>query len=75
MSTAWYPGWQVSIDGRTAAAGPDAATGRIAFPVPEGRHQVSVAWETTGTRRAATILSLVSLFAIALAEAVSKKLF
>ena len=64
MSTAWYPGWQVRIDGRAQTAGPDTATGAITFLLPEGRHQVTVAWESTGPRRAAAMLSLVSLLAM-----------
>ncbi len=58
-----YPGWQVTVDGAAATITPDAPYGRITFPVPGGRHHISVRFVETPLRRAADYLSLVCLAA------------
>lgn len=37
-----YPFWQARVDGKPVA--PNMAEGIVAVPVPQGRHQVEVAW-------------------------------
>ncbi|HEY73664.1 MAG TPA: hypothetical protein G4N99_10370 [Thermoflexia bacterium] len=59
----YYPGWRVTIDGAPAPITPDAPYGRITFPVPEGRHRVSVRFTETPLRRTADYVSLACLLA------------
>ncbi len=56
-----YPGWRVTIDGAPAPITPDAPYGRITFPVPEGRHRVSIHFGETPLRRASNCVSLACL--------------
>ncbi len=56
-----YPGWRVTIDGTAVPITPDVPYGRITFPVPEGRHGVSIRFGETAPRRAADYVSLACL--------------
>lgn len=56
-----YPGWQVSIDGADTPITPDTPYGRITFPIPEGRHRVSIRFRETPLRLAADLVSLIFL--------------
>jgi len=60
-SFAWFPGWEVRIDGRAVEAGPVKSTGLLQFPMPAGAHHVEIAWKRTTPRLLADLLSLVSL--------------
>jgi len=54
----FFPGWQVTIDDVLVPVVPDERYGRISFPVPEGRHSVSVRLTETPLRIAADVVSL-----------------
>jgi hypothetical protein len=56
-----YPGWRVTVDGDSVPITPDEPYGRITFPVPKGRHTVSIRFGETGLRRASDYLSLACL--------------
>ena len=56
-----YPGWQVTVDGVDVPITPGTPHGRITFPVPAGRHDVSIRFGETAPRGAADGLSLACL--------------
>jgi hypothetical protein len=56
---AWYPGWQLFVDGRPSAL--EHRNGRVVASVPRGEHVVSLAWRETGWRLAGDCASLVGL--------------
>lgn len=49
MSTAYFPGWSVRVDGNPVAALPSDGLGLIRFQTPPGNHQVAVTWNRTAT--------------------------
>lgn len=51
--TFYYPGWIVRADGAAIAAAPEPGSGRIAFRLPPGEHDVRLDLEPTATRRLA----------------------
>ncbi|MFP4395491.1 MAG: hypothetical protein ACLFTI_09525 [Anaerolineales bacterium] len=63
----YYPGWRVEIDGARVEAGPDPATGWLAFDVPAGAHTVRVAFGETPWRIAADALSALALASLGVA--------
>jgi hypothetical protein len=63
---AYFPGWQVRVDGEAVPTGPSGPLGLVTAAVPAGAHQVSIRFEQTPLRMAADLLSLMSL-AVALA--------
>jgi hypothetical protein len=67
FSVAWFPGWQVQIDGSPVAAIPAPSTGLIRFDVPAGDHQIELGWTRTTPRRVGDTISLASLLVLALA--------
>ena len=68
MQTAWFPGWEVRVDGRPVTAGPGGASGLITFQVPAGEHIVNVEYGRTDTEKAAAGIGIGALIlAIALA--------
>ena len=61
LSTAYYPGWEVSLDGHPAEIGPSAENGLIQFQVPPGEHRAEAVWNGTAVERWSDIASLVAL--------------
>jgi hypothetical protein len=61
MNTAWFPGWEVRIDGRPVAAGPGTPSGLITFQVPAGEHQVEVQYGRTDAEKVALRISMGAL--------------
>jgi len=60
MPILYYPGWKVMIDQKETSI--DYVTdGTIRFTVPQGKHQVTVAFTQTFIRKCADILSVVTL--------------
>jgi hypothetical protein len=61
MNTAWFPGWEVRIDGQRAPAGPGTPSGLIAFQVPAGEHVVDVRYGRTAAEKVAAGISIAAL--------------
>ena len=61
LSIAWFPGWEVRIDGAPSAAGPAERTGLIRFDIPPGTHTVEAVWRRTGPRLLGDALTLAAL--------------
>jgi hypothetical protein len=59
-----YPGWRAWVDGKEVAVTPEEGYGRVMLPLPAGRHEVVVAFGETAQRRAADLVSGVSLLAV-----------
>jgi uncharacterized membrane protein len=74
MNTAWFPGWEVRVDGRPVPAGPGKPSGLITFQVPAGEHFVEVQYgRTTPEKEAAGISIAALILAIVLARRSSGK--
>ncbi|MBN1259121.1 MAG: hypothetical protein JXB35_00430, partial [Anaerolineae bacterium] len=56
-----FPGWQAEVDGERAPVTPTDPHGLISFPVPAGRHEITLRFGTTPLRLGATLVSLGSL--------------
>jgi hypothetical protein len=59
-----YPGWRVSIDGRTTPHRHEAPYGLVTVDVPAGEHHVSLRMGSTPPRRVGGLISLVAGLAI-----------
>jgi hypothetical protein len=62
----YYPGWRVTVDGTLVEVGPAPETGLVTFPVPAGRHTITIRFTETPLRLAADALSLVSFLILAI---------
>jgi len=60
VHVAYYPGWRVSIDGKSSSVNPDAE-GMITIPVPKGDHRIAVSFNETPFRLVMDIFSMTSL--------------
>lgn len=60
VNTLYFPGWTAAVNGRVVPIDYQKE-GIIRFPVPEGTHVVRVYFTETPVRKAADIMSLVSL--------------
>lgn len=60
LNTAYYPGWQVKIDGQTTAVTP-ADNGMMVVSMPSGSHQLLLKFSDTALRLIAKIISLMTL--------------
>lgn len=58
-SLAYFPGWQVKINGRTIPIG--VRNGRIAFKIPAGANQIEFTFSDTPVRYLSNIVSILSL--------------
>ncbi len=63
LPIAWFPGWQVRIDGAPVETAPATPTGLIRFQIPAGEHTVDAAWTLTTPRFLGDGISLLSLAA------------
>jgi hypothetical protein len=61
MNTAWFPGWEVRVDGQPVPAGPGTPGGLITFQVPAGEHAVDAHYGRTSVEHAAAGSSILSL--------------
>jgi hypothetical protein len=61
IETAWFPGWEVRLDGQSVSAGPGTASGLITFQVPTGEHFVEVQYGRTAVEKIAAGISVASL--------------
>ena len=58
-SMAYFPGWQVKINGRIIPV--DVRSGRIVFKMPAGVNQVEFTFSDTPVRYLSNIVSILSL--------------
>jgi hypothetical protein len=61
MQTAWFPGWEVNVDGLRVPAGPGTPSGLITFQVPPGEHVVDVGYGRTPAEKTAAGVSMAAL--------------
>jgi hypothetical protein len=59
--TFFFPGWRVRIDGELTEVAPSSPQGLITFPVPAGRHEVTIRFGETPLRAVADAGSILSL--------------
>ncbi len=59
----YFPGWQVSVDGRLVPTYTSSELGLVTAEIPPGRHQVELNFGDTFVRQVSTALSLFSLLA------------
>ena len=64
LAIAYFPGWEVRIDGAPVAIYPAESTGLIRFSIPSGEHNITSEWKRTSPRWAGEILSLIALLAL-----------
>jgi hypothetical protein len=69
LAIAYFPGWEVRVDGAPAAIYPAEATGLIRFALPPGDHAIAAEWKRTGPRWSGELLSLFALLALGMAMA------
>jgi hypothetical protein len=65
MPIAFFPGWEVRVDGLPVPVEPARPTGLIRFQVPAGEHRVVALWTRTPPRLWGDGLSLLSLAVLA----------
>jgi hypothetical protein len=65
LAIAYFPGWQVRIDGMEGDARPSAQTGQIRFDVPQGEHRVEAQWTRTSLVWLGDGITLLALAALA----------
>ncbi len=58
LSTAYFPGWRVRIDGAAVKTWPADATGLIRFDLPAGHHVIVADWRRTTPLWVADLISL-----------------
>jgi len=63
LSTAYYPGWEVRLDGRQVPFYPSPGTGMIRIPVSPGEHRAEAVWRGTAMQRWSQAASLAALAA------------
>lgn len=61
LNWAYFPGWQVHIDGAPVPITPTEETGLISVDAPAGRHTLTIAFGQTPLRRAAGWISAAAL--------------
>jgi hypothetical protein len=64
LARAYFPGWQVRIDGQPVPIEPAAPSGQIRFHVPAGQHRLDASFERTMPVRIGDTISLLSLAAL-----------
>lgn len=62
FQTAFYPGWQASVDGTQQGIEPLDGLGLLGLRLSPGEHDVRLFFEPTTTRKVSSLLSLAALF-------------
>ena len=63
FNTYYFPGWTASVDGTAVQITSGEPYGQIELSVSEGKHTLEFIWKETKLRRAADIISFISLVA------------
>ncbi len=66
VATFYFPGWEARIDGSPVPIKVEDITGAMLLDIPAGRHELTLRFADTPVRHYAAIVSLVSLFALAI---------
>jgi hypothetical protein len=61
LAIAYFPGWEVRVDGVAVAVSPVQPTGLMRFPLAPGEHSIIAEWTRTPPRYMGELLSLLSL--------------
>src|SRR5262249_18783572 len=67
LPIAYFPGWEVRLDGIAAPIQPADRTGLIRFPARPGDHRIEARWTRTAPRTAGEAISILSLGLVAVA--------
>jgi hypothetical protein len=67
LPVAYFPGWELLIDGVKTPIYPASSTGLIRFALDPGDHRIDVQWKRTAPRWAGEAMSILSLGLMALA--------
>jgi|SRR5579883_684040 len=73
LSLAWFPAWNVLVDGKPVVSRPAENIGLIRFDVPPGEHRVFVRWGRTRAMWIGDIASLLALCVLVAAAVPSRK--
>jgi uncharacterized membrane protein YfhO len=65
LTLAYFPGWQVHLDGQAVDIAPASPSGQIRFDVPPGVHRMELHWSRTGSVWLGDAISLASLVGLA----------
>lgn len=65
-----FPGWVATIDGRRVPIIPSVPEGLITFSVPAGSHTIDIRWQSTPTRSATTVISILAFIGLIVATIV-----
>lgn len=60
----YFPGWQLKVDGEIVSAEILKPLGNMSVEIPPGTHTLSVEWKETPLRKAANIVSIISVIII-----------
>jgi len=74
IHVAYYPGWQVAVDGKNLSVYPDAG-GMITVPVPKGDHSIVINFGETPFRLAMDIFSMASLIWLIIISPIYRRAF
>ena len=61
LAIAYFPGWQVRVDGHAVTPWPTEPTGLIALTLPAGQHTIDAEWKHTAPRSTGESITLASL--------------
>jgi hypothetical protein len=61
LSTAYYPGWEVRLDGHPAQIHPAKLSGLIEIPIPAGQHRAEAVWRGPAVELWSDAVSLLAL--------------
>lgn len=73
INTIYWPGWQITVDGKLSKISYNNPKGLMELAVPKGKHYVEISFEETPLRLFSDGISLFSLFALLSIAFVKKK--
>ncbi|MGD2049635.1 MAG: 6-pyruvoyl-tetrahydropterin synthase-related protein, partial [Chloroflexota bacterium] len=65
-----FPGWAATIDGQRVPITPSVPEGLITFSVPAGSHTIDIRWQSTPTRSATLVISILAFIGLIVATIV-----
>ncbi|MBT0652955.1 6-pyruvoyl-tetrahydropterin synthase-related protein [Geomobilimonas luticola] len=64
VSTFYYPGWKLFVDGKETSLNIQDRSGLMMFDVPQGKHEFVIVFTDTELRRTAKIISVIALIMV-----------